>query len=163
LRTMQRPSNLAMLNMSDVTEHEGTYRLYIYKSKTDQLMVGHYIVIEQSQWQYSVFRLITIWLKLRKHMKARPQDPFFVNSNNERISKKDITTAVRTVAQASNIPDDKVISGRSLRSGGATWLALSGIDHSTIKAIGNWKSDAIMHYLAALPSLNTSISQQAML
>jgi len=49
LRTMQRPSNLCMLNMSDITEIEGTYRLYIYKSKTDQLMVGQYITIEQSQ------------------------------------------------------------------------------------------------------------------
>jgi len=107
--------------------------------------------------------MISLWLKIRKLQQASPNDPFFVDENNKRITKKDITAAVRKVALACKVPDVKIISGRSLRSGGATWLALRGINHSTIKAIGNWKSDAIMHYLAALPSHNSSISQQAML
>lgn len=35
----------------------------------------------------------------------------------------------------------------SLRRGGATWLILSGVPLPVVKALGDWKSDAIMKYI----------------
>ena len=49
-------------------------------------------------------------------------------------------------------PDDNVV-GHSLRSGGATALALAGVPLERIQIIGRWSSEAFLIYIRQNPIL----------
>jgi hypothetical protein len=66
------------------------------------------------------------------------------------ISQSDISTLHNQVLRAF-FPDS--ISGHSLRAGGATSLAASGVPFDRIRAMGRWSSDAFRIYVRKNPAL----------
>jgi hypothetical protein len=49
------------------------------------------------------------------------------------------------------------VAGHSLRAGGATWLAMSGVSVDLIQAIGRWTSSSFKIYIKTHPVLLTAI------
>ena len=82
------------------------------------------------------------------------------------ITTRDITTTLRQAAamvyHITNIPPEH-IKAYSLRSGGTTTLLVSGVDQTTIRALGQWKLDSIFLYLCTQPSCLTASYTHAML
>lgn len=51
-------------------------------------------------------------------------------------------------------------AGHSLRSGGATFLAATGVDNSVIQRLGRWKSDTFQLYIRSHASLQAAVQQR---
>jgi len=76
-----------------------------------------------------------------------PNTPLFRNPRSGRVLTTDgLREHLRT--GLANIGMDPIrYGGHSLRIGGATALAFCGADHSAIKSVGRWNSDAFERYV----------------
>ena len=92
---------------------------------------------------------------LRQH-DATPDTPlgtyYLPNGRSKTVTSDNITTTLRFSLQHFGttlglIPSE--ISARSLRAAGAMALLCAHVDHDTIRLIGRWRSDEMLHYLHA--------------
>jgi integrase len=88
------------------------------------------------------------WLKLMLSLNSLPpESPLFIRKPGTPISYSSFSNFLKQRAYMVGL-DPKVISSHSLRRGGATFAAKCGVSDSSIKLLGDWKSDCYQVYLA---------------
>ena len=90
---------------------------------------------------------------------TKPQSSYSIKPHH-------ITNALRHAAtslQATTGIEPSLLSGRSLRPGGATALLLAGVSTNHIGLLGRWKSDAMFTYLRIQAATQRSNFAQRML
>ena len=149
MRAMRRPGESAALRMKDVGTDEitGLLTIYIVKSKIDQLRAGKSIPIDDSGNPWGVVALLKRWLEHRWKQGAQLDDPLFGSAAGRAVNPSLISSAVRRMAKAVNMPGN--FTGYSLRIGGATAAQQAGLSMAQIQAVGGWLSPAVQHYLRA--------------
>ncbi len=139
-----RVSELVMLDVDNLTlEADGTGRLLIVKSKTDQEAQGAVLFVGVQ----TVSR-INAWLKAANHTTG----PLFCrvrrggHATGERITATSIRRIVKSRCSDAGINSVKV-SSHSFRIGGAQSLAVAGASIADMQTAGRWKSaDMPGHY-----------------
>ena len=76
--------------------------------------------------------------------------PLFVFEDGWALSRQALVDHVKAALRASGIPADRY-SGHSFRIGAATSAAAAGIEDSTIRTLGRWRSDAYTRYIRMDP------------
>ena len=95
------------------------------------------------------------WIqKGRKHLKLRdtPDSRVSQIGTGVVIHRQQVINRIKKIAKKNGL-DPKLLSGHSLRIGGATQLMAAGFDATVIKLMGRWKSDCYMAYLRLNPNL----------
>ncbi len=72
--------------------------------------------------------------------------PLFIFEDGSPLSRPRFVTVVRQALAAAGV-DPKPYSGHSFRIGAATTAAKKGVEDSTIKMLGRWKSSAYQLYI----------------
>jgi len=157
IRTMRRASELVALRRKHVKWlTDGSVRIFIRHSKTDQLNVGFWIPVEPTKSKYCPVRL------LKKFWAAtscrQPDEPLFCNEHSAHaISVAAVTAVVRRIYRQFGNPAR--VSSHSLRLAGANLAMGANLSLSVISAIGGWRSkNTAIRYLRASSSTTGSIS-----
>lgn len=121
------------------------YKFLLPAHKADRLFEGNVVIIPTTKDTPDALTIFRQYLRLRDA--AFPHHiPLFLRSNGEVPVRSWFITRLKTF-----FPDN--VAGHSLRSGGATALAISGIPDSRIQALGRWTSDAFQMYIRKHPAL----------
>lgn len=138
--------------LADVAYFTITLRI----SKTDQGRKGMEVVISNPvpvramalllSLHPSLSRLPPAMSSMRTLSASVTSSPLFLLGDNTILSRDVMIDWTRFVISSLGL-DASLYSGHSFRRGGATSLAERGVDHSLIKAMGRWKSDAYMRYI----------------
>jgi hypothetical protein len=141
------------LQIEDVqifSDHVGTYMtVRLKRSKTDVENRGTTVYIGCSQTTVCAVCAMRLYLQVR--VKNKPSLPLFVFSSGQALTKQLFSKHLRLLLQQAGV-DPTNYSGHSLRSGGATDAALSGLADWEIKLAGRWSSEAYQRYIRAPPS-----------
>jgi integrase len=86
--------------------------------------------------------------------------PFVASS--ERLSKTTVGMRLKKALAAAGVPAADLYAAHSLRRGGATLAARSGVHTRLIHVMGRWKSDAVRAYLYTSPEQLFRASEQMM-
>lgn len=139
----------------DKREDPSLVQIHLKVSKTDQERKGVSIFIGKTGDAICPVAAITAYLAIRGHAHG-PLFQFKDNSPDWFIQH--IRTALSSLGY-----DPAIYAGHSFRIGAATTVAECGIEDSTIKALGRWKSDAFQSYVkiprAKLASLAPVLSK----
>jgi integrase len=143
LRAMRRAAELARLRMEDVVFRGGLLRVWIARSKTDQLAKGMEIVIEPMGQDTCPVMLMRQFLRWR----GSGSGLLFRSSTGGKLSSGAISSICQRMVKACGRKE--VVSSHSLRIGGATAAVEGGLMREKVMTIGGWTSDAINCYLQA--------------
>ena len=92
--------------------------------------------------------LVSAFVTLRRRAGAADADLLFVSPLGKPISGSAVSSLVALLAKEAGI--DGSFTGHSLRIGGASAALAGGFSADEVKAIGAWKSDAVVRYLRPL-------------
>ena len=127
-------------------------RARLKTSKTDPFRKGVDVVVGKTRDAICPVSAVLNYLLARG---AGP-GPLFRFKDGKPLTKARFVSQVREALQTAGI-DGTSYSGHSFRSGAATAAAKAGVEDSTIKTLGRWKSDAYQvhikiprHHLAAV-------------
>lgn len=146
-RLMRRASELCNLKVNDVQFREGWLNVFVSKSKTDQLGKGKWFPVEPSAGNIDVISLMREYLAENSIDKSYHLFPN-LNDITKPMSPSSVSTVVKEVAKFADLTGR--YSSHSLRIGGATAAMQGGATLEQIKAVGDWKSDAVLLYLRAI-------------
>ncbi len=130
--------DFAVDNLKDPT----MVRARLKSSKTDPFRKGVDIVVGRTGNRICPVAAMLGYLRARG---AGP-GPLFRFKEGKPLTKPRFVSQVRETLQARGI-DGSSYSGHSFRSGAATTAARAGVEDSTIKMLGRWKSDAYQLYI----------------
>lgn len=154
-----RRSEAAALQCADVTFFDTHVELCIRKSKTS-LENATVVLSKRADALCPVF-----WL--RKYLSRLPAQAsaLFVAVRRGKlstlpISKNVVSSQLKEWLSLAGI-DASLVSGHSLRRGGATAAAIAGVPDSLIKMHGRWKSNAYLLYV--IPSLDKKLEVSSFL
>ncbi len=119
--------------------------LQIKCSKTDQLRAGTNISLARSDDDLCPVAALLAYIAIRGD---RP-GPLFILDDGRFLTQPLLTFHLRQAISQLGL-DPKAYAGHSLRIGAATTAAERGLEDSTIKALGRWKSDAYHDMCAGL-------------
>ncbi|HEV2344346.1 MAG TPA: tyrosine-type recombinase/integrase [Actinocrinis sp.] len=154
---MGRRSELAALNIADVTETEDGLEVRVKWSKTDQEAVGETVAIPRgSHAETDPVRVLNAYLRaLKDH--GVTNGPLLRSVTRwgrpgDSLSEDGINRAVRAAALRANLPNADAYTAHSLRSGGATASYRAGAPVSVIAAHGRWAegSPTVLRYIRAV-------------
>lgn len=154
---MGRRSELAVLNLDDVSETADGLLVTIRMSKTDQDAIGEEVAIPRGQHaDTDPVRILTAWRALLAERGVttgrllRGVDRH--GRIGESISTDGINRAVRAAAVRAKLPDAEKYTAHSLRAGGATASYKAGNPVSAIAQHGRWaeKSPVVLGYIRAV-------------
>nr|XP_033777442.1 uncharacterized protein LOC117348910 isoform X1 [Geotrypetes seraphini] len=131
------------LLVSHVSFHETTVRLHIVSSKTDQLAVGHWVVLHAVAGCSSC--PVTC---LRSYLAVRPLDGdiLFVHENGSPLTRYQFQAVLRlTLGRCGEDPSS--YGTHSFRIGAATSASIAGMSGEGIQRLGRWVSDAFRGYI----------------
>lgn len=139
------------LTVSDIHLHNEAslpyFLLNIKNSKTDKLNKGVQICIGCSGHEVCALCAAQRYLQLRlKKFAAKPLDPFFIFENGQYLTKSAFVNQIKLFLSLTGIDPSKY-SAHSLRAGGATDAALSGLQDWEIKQLGRWSSSTYQRYI----------------
>lgn len=144
IRCMRRPCELAALKRKHVQRTELGLRIFLEKSKTDQLRVGRWLNIDAVRGS----RTCPVFL-LQQHMDTTPycedEHPLFASGGGKPLTVSAISGIVKNMVRAAGL--DVQVSGHSLRIAGATQAVKAGWEMAEICAVGGWRSNAVLLYL----------------
>ena len=146
LRTMRRPGELGQIKGRHVRDRNGLLEIFIRKSKTDQHAQGRWIPIDPSRNPLTSPDAI-----LREMLEAWGQEsdaPIFRSIAGKQLSAQAVSSIVRK--RAAQVGLEGRYTGHSLRIGGAVLALQGGMTMAEIRAVGGWKSDAVLRYLRAI-------------
>jgi integrase len=153
---MGRRSELAALDISDVTETADGLEVLIRMSKTDQDAVGEIVAIPRGTHpDTDPVRVLHAWLAaLAEHGVEAGRLLRSVNrwgQLSDSISEDGINKAVRAAAERAGLPNPQTYSAHSLRAGGATAAYKAGAPISQITRHGRWAdgSPTVNRYIRA--------------
>ncbi|MCP9947310.1 tyrosine-type recombinase/integrase [Actinomadura madurae] len=164
---MARRSELAGLDLADITEHEEGILVRIRRSKTDQAAVGVEVAVPFGQHaQTCAVRAVTHWREVLEE-RDMTSGPFLrpvdrhgrvgtergaAGKARDRLTGKSVSSVVRGRAFAAELEHAESYVGHSLRSGAATVAYASRVPVSVIAAHGRWseKSPVVLGYIRAV-------------
>ena len=111
-------------------------------SKTDQERKGTSVFIEKTRDDICPVAAMSAYLAVR----GPSQGPVFQYTDARPLTKVRFTDQIRD-ALATIGYDPKSYAGHSFRIGAASTAAERGVEDSSIKALGRWKSDAFQAYI----------------
>jgi site-specific recombinase XerD len=76
----------------------------------------------------------------------QPQDTLFLKANGKPLHRRDVSAWLKAGAAAAQLPPAR-FSSHSLRKGGASHMAASGVPDEVIQRLGRWQSDAYKRYI----------------
>jgi hypothetical protein len=140
VRCIQRPAEVAGLNVEDVTFDKGVCWVLFKSSKTDQCGIGHTVPIEDGGDRVNVFRCLMDYVRWRRGI---PGEPLFrVLRKDTRLGPTGVSSVVTKVGLLAGVK----LSGRSLRVGGAVMAAVGGVPEAVTRKVANWRSDTVFDY-----------------
>ena len=134
-------------------------RVRIKASKTDPFRVGVYVVVGKVDGQLcpvSALLGIPIGQRSRVHSFALRTGNHWRESGWQRIRLAEKVRRALQVAGVLSIP----YSGHSFRIGAATTAARLGVEDSTIKMLGRWRSNAYQLYIRTPREQLAAVSRQ---
>jgi hypothetical protein len=138
LRDYRRlPQRITVRRFQDRIE----YLLPIHKA--DILFEGNKIVVEKVQDAWDPVSAFSRYLSARD-ARFRYQPQLWLTSDGNPPTRSWVLTRLQGLLGSS-------IAGHSIRSGGATFLALKGVPDERIQAIGRWSSEAWKQYVRKHP------------
>ena len=87
-------------------------------------------------------------------------DPLFRFRDGRHLTKSVFVEEVRHLLQAAAVPNVKEYQGHSFRIGAATSAAVAGVPEWQIRALGRWRSDAVLRYIRANPAGMRKVASQ---
>jgi integrase len=120
--------------------------LRIKQSKTDQLRTGADITLARTGQDTCPVAAILAYLAVRRGHSG----PLFRFEDGKFLTQPSLIKHMREALSQLGI-NPQIYSGHSLRIGAATLAAANGVQDSTTKALGRWKSNAFQGYIC-LPS-----------
>lgn len=126
----------------DNLENTRFITLRIKRSKTDQLRVGTTVSLARADGDLCPVAALLAYIAIRGD---RP-GPLFVFEDERYLTQALLTQHLRQAISRIGL-DPRSYAGHSLRIGAATTAASKGIDDSTIKALGRWRSSAYQRYV----------------
>ena len=134
-------------------EEPSLVQIHLKVSKTDQEQKGVSIFISKTGHSICPIATLTAYLALR----GQEGGPLFQFMDNTRLTKDKFIQLVRAALSSLGY-DPSLYAGHNFRIGAATTAAECGIEGSTIKALGRWKSDAFQSYIRIPRAKLTSIA-----
>lgn len=168
--TLQRASEVVRLNRGDITFTEdmvnnqtrNVMRVHVDRlSKNDTKRIGHErLVLERdSQPERCAVQILRSYLEHQRDKSASA--PLFPRDNGGRMSAATPNHRLRHWLEVAGVPNPEEYGFHSLRAGGASDAARSGVHERDIKAHGNWKSDVVRSYIR--PTLEDRLATSAAL
>lgn len=164
---MARRSELAALDLADLTVVDEGLTVFIRRSKTDQGAVGAEVHVPFGQHiETCAVRAAAVWRELLGERGLtggallRPVDRHgrlggergYTGRPAVRLTGKSVGKVVRRRALLADLQDAEDYTGHSLRSGGATAAYAADVPVSVIAAHGRWseKSPVVLAYIRAV-------------
>ena len=134
--------------LSDIEfDHESYMTVFIKSSKTDKYNNGQKIVIGCSGAKVCATCTMTSYVKQRHSMfGSEPNGPLFLFSNGSPLTRSLLNQHIKLMVSLLGL-DPQLYSGHSLRAGGATDAARSGLSDWELKFLGRWSSEAYQRYI----------------
>ena len=121
------------------------YQFLLPAHKADRFYEGNTILIQSTNTAPNAVPIMHRYLKLRdERFPHHPQ--LFLRQDGTVPARQFFMSRIRA-----SLPGD--VGGHSLRSGGATALAIAGVPDNRIQAMGRWSSDAYQQYIRKHPAL----------
>ena len=118
-------------------------KIRLKHSKTDPFREGTDIVVARTHDDLCPVTAMLAWIVLR----SRPRDdPLFYFQSRAPLTRSNFVTHFKNALSIAGI-DPAGYSGHSFRIGAATTAARRGLQDSTIKQLGRWRSDAYQRYI----------------
>lgn len=141
-----------LLRLKDITiqEDKSSYILHLRTSKTDIFRVGIDIHIAATNSITCPTYHMAEYLSLRFKCGATRNDPLFINSRGEALTREFLIMNTRKIlTKMGKNPD--LYSGHSFRIGAATTAAKGGVPDHLIKTMGRWASNSYLRYIRSDP------------
>ena len=133
------------LSLTDVAcnnqQHSTAVSLLLHRMKMDQARRKVKIVLRVTRTDLCAVQALLEYLSLR----GREPGPLFLWSDRKPVTKTRLVEEVRLALRGAGLPEKK-FAGHSFRIGAATTASAAGVEDSTIKALGRWKSSAFLSY-----------------
>lgn len=134
------------LTMQDIAidkrDSPSLVQIHLKVSKTDQERKGVSIFIGKTGDDICPVAALTAYLATQN----RSEGPLFQFKDRTPLTKDKFIQHVRAALSVAGY-DPSLYAGHSFRIGAATTAAERGIEDSTIKALGRWKSEAFQTYI----------------
>jgi hypothetical protein len=130
---------------TSVSFSDNDYRFFLPSHKADRFFEGNTIIIQKHNLAINPLS------HFRKYLSSR--DRLFPFSSNLWIRADGSPPTRSFLVSRLRFFFDSDVAGQSLRSGGATSLALNGVPPHLIQAIGRWASPAFQIYIRKNPVL----------
>jgi hypothetical protein len=129
-----------------MTDSEISFELPYHKGQNDFTTTFVSIRRELVPSSLPLFDIARAFIEVRDrlHPPGSGNDLLFASRNGELLSRDYVVNSLKLVGD---------YSGHSLRSGGATYLALIGVREEEIQRCGRWTSEAFKTYIRASPGV----------
>jgi site-specific recombinase XerD len=161
---MLRSDNAANLKAKhlwlDELEGDEVLFLFLEKSKTDQLRIGHTIVLGKGKEQDSC---PIYWFKRYVQLRDSKAKAFFHHEPKGKkfrsifLAASTINSRFKESLAKAGVSD--YLTSHSLRAGGVTEALRNQVDLRLVRKHGNWKSDAIYVYITESMENMLSVSK----
>ena len=118
-------------------------KIRLKHSKTDPFREGTDIVVARTHDDLCPVTAMLAWIVLRSWPR---DDPLFYFQSGAPLTRSNFVTHFKNALSIARI-DPAGYSGHSFRIGAATTAARRGLQDSTIKQLGRWRSDAYQRYI----------------
>ena len=136
-------------------------KVHLKRSKCDQFGRGVDVIVGRTGSPICPVTAVLEYVRVRQDEPG----PFFVSRAKTPVTKAWLVQQVRHVLRSLGLPQDDY-AGNSFRIGAASSAALSGIEDSTIQALGRWQSAAFLQYVRMpreqLAHISIRLSEAAM-
>lgn len=164
---MGRRSEIAALDISDITDHQEGIEVLIRVSKTDQNAEGSVLAVPYFENPMTCpVVAVQAWLAALQR-RGVTSGPLFrridrhghlggsgdaAGRGGARMTGQSIAAIIRRAADRAGLPNPDSYKGHSLRAGAATSAAANGVPVSAISTQGRWseKSTAVQGYFRAV-------------
>ena len=149
----------AHLSMKDVQvdnlANPQTMQVKIKASKTDPFRQGVLVYVGRTNKPLCPVSALLAYMVMR----GKGPGPLFIFQDGKPLSRPRFVTEIKRALSAAGI-DPKPYSGHSFRIGAAMTAANQGVEDSTIKMLGRWKSSAYQRYIKTPREQLASISKK---
>ena len=132
-----------------------TIQVKIKASKTDPFRQGMLVYVGRTNKPLCPVSALLGYMVMR----GKGPGPLFIFQDGKPLSRPRCVTEIKRALSAAGI-DPKPYSGHSFRIGAAMTAAKQGVEDSTIKMLGRWKSSAYQRYIKTPREQLASISKK---
>jgi hypothetical protein len=130
---------------SSVQIEQNQYQFHLPAHKADRFFQGNVVLIQAADSAPNPVPIFRRYLDTRDTLFPHHLH-LFLRANGDIPTRSWFIERIKAI-----FPDN--VAGHSLRSGGATALAIAGVPDNRIQAIGRWSSDAFQIYIRKHPVL----------